>query len=148
MAINFYQVIASSFSFVAALKRLHMSAILIGYSKCLKRLLLSAHLIGYSLYHFLVALKRLLLFCYFIGYFTVQLQKQGHAMYVFPIQHSWYLSQISLLYLCYSQLIPYSLHMRILCISVAMYAICHYVLNTRQHYSQLHYVLLFKVYGD
>ena len=36
-------------------------------------------------------------------------------------------------YPCYSQLIPYSLHMRMLCISVAMYAICHYVLNTRQH---------------
>ena len=46
----------------------------------LKRLLLSAYLIGYSLYHFLVALKRLLLFCYFIGYFTVQLQKQGRAI--------------------------------------------------------------------
>ena len=36
-------------------------------------------------------------------------------------------------YPCYSQLIPYSLHIRMLCISVAMYAICHYVLNTRQH---------------
>ena len=36
-------------------------------------------------------------------------------------------------YPCYSQLIPYSLHMRMLCISVAMYAICHYVLNTCQH---------------
>ena len=36
-------------------------------------------------------------------------------------------------YPCYSQLIPYSLHIRMLCISVAMYAICHYVLNTRRH---------------
>ena len=36
-------------------------------------------------------------------------------------------------YPCYSQLIPYSLHIRMLCISVAMYAICHYVLNTLQH---------------
>ena len=33
-------------------------------------------------------------------------------------------------YPCYSQLIPYSLHIRMLCISIAMYAICHYVLNT------------------
>ena len=29
-------------------------------------------------------------------------------------------------YPCYSQLIPYSLHIRMLCISIAMYAICHY----------------------
>ena len=36
-------------------------------------------------------------------------------------------------YPCYSQLIPYSLHIRMLCISVAMYTICHYVLNTCQH---------------
>ena len=27
----------------------------------------------------------------------------------------------------------YSLHIHMLCISVAMYAICHYVLNMRQH---------------
>ena len=33
----------------------------------------------------------------------------------------------------YSQLIPYSLHIRTLCINVAMYAICHYVLNMHQH---------------
>ena len=36
-------------------------------------------------------------------------------------------------YPCYSQLIPYSLHIRMPCISVAMYAICHYVLNMCQH---------------
>ena len=36
-------------------------------------------------------------------------------------------------YPCYSQLIPYLLHIRMLCISVAMYAICHYVLNMRRH---------------
>ena len=36
-------------------------------------------------------------------------------------------------YPCYSQLIPYSLHMRMPYISVAMYAICHYVLNMCQH---------------
>ena len=36
-------------------------------------------------------------------------------------------------YPCYSQLIPYSLHIHMLCISIAMYAICHYVLNTHQH---------------
>ena len=32
-------------------------------------------------------------------------------------------------YPCYSQLIPYSLYIRMLCISIAMYAICHYVLT-------------------
>ena len=36
-------------------------------------------------------------------------------------------------YPCYSQLIPYSLHIRMLFISIAMYAICHYVLNTHRH---------------
>ena len=36
-------------------------------------------------------------------------------------------------YPCYSQLIPYSMHMRMPCISVAMYTICHYVLNMCQH---------------
>ena len=36
-------------------------------------------------------------------------------------------------YPCYSQLIPYSLHICMLCISFAMYAICHYVLNMLLH---------------
>ena len=41
------------------------------------------------------------------------------------VLEEWYLSQISLLYPCYSQLIPYSLHICMLCINVAMYTICH-----------------------
>ena len=54
----------------------------------------------------------------------------------FPIQQEWYLSQISLLPMLFpvnTVLAAYALHMRMPCISVAMYAICHYVLNMCQH---------------
>ena len=56
-------------------------------------------------------------------------------IYHFQYNKSGIYPKISLLYPCYSQLIPYSLHIRMLCISVAMYAICHYVriLNMRKH---------------
>ena len=40
-------------------------------------------------------------------------------------------------YPCYSQLIPYSLHIRMLCISVAMYAICHYVTMKKEGYKMV-----------
>ena len=55
-----------------------------------------------------------------IGKYHFQYNKSG----IYPKFHC---------YPCYSQLIPYSLHIRMLCISIAMYAICHYVLNMCQH---------------
>ena len=46
------------------------------------------------------------------------------------MQQEWYLSQISLLFPVNTILAAY---ICMLCINIAMYTICHYVINTRQH---------------